>query len=126
MEQDQSKTETLAAVRSSDLLACPFCGGTDIERAPRRGFPVQCECKTCRSEGPAKLTSEEAVESWNGRATTTPNAKLPPLGEGPRRKMIIEIEVTEDFEKRLDNQWMVEREIHADRWNWRWAGQANE
>lgn len=52
----------------------------------------------------------------------TPDAKLPPLGEGPRRKMVIEIEVTEDFERRLDNQWMVEREIHADRWSWRWAG----
>lgn len=39
----------------------------------------------------------------------------------PRRKMIITIEVAEDFEKRLDNQWMVEREIHADRWSWRWA-----
>jgi hypothetical protein len=36
--------------------------------------------------------------------------------------MVIEIEVTEDFERRLDNQWMVEREIHADRWSWRWAG----
>lgn len=51
----------------------------------------------------------------------TPDASLPPLGEGPRRSMLIEIEVTADFEKRLDNQWMVEREIHADRWKWRWA-----
>jgi hypothetical protein len=52
--------------------------------------------------------------------TTTPDSSLPPLGDGPRRKILIEIEVTEDFEKRLDNQWMVEREIHADRWNWNW------
>lgn len=51
----------------------------------------------------------------------TPNSSLPPLGDPPRRKMLIEIEVSADFEKRLDNQWMVEREIHADRWNWRWA-----
>lgn len=46
---------------------------------------------------------------------------LPPLTDGPRRKMLIEIEVGADFEKRLDNQWEVEREIRADRWNWRWA-----
>jgi hypothetical protein len=51
----------------------------------------------------------------------TPNASLPPIGEGPRRKMLVTIEVPADFEKRLDNQWVVEREIHADRWNWKWA-----
>jgi hypothetical protein len=51
----------------------------------------------------------------------TPNPKLPPLGDGPRRKILIAVEVTADFEQRLDNQWMVEREIHADRWSWRWA-----
>lgn len=50
-----------------------------------------------------------------------PNAELPPLSNGPKRKMLIEIEVAADFEKRLDNQWMVEREIHADRWAWKWA-----
>lgn len=52
----------------------------------------------------------------------TPDSSLPPLDlVTPRRKMVITIEVAEDFEKRLDNQWMVEREIHADRWSWRWA-----
>lgn len=35
--------------------------------------------------------------------------------------MLIEIEVSADFEQRMDNQWMVEREINSDRWNWRWA-----
>lgn len=52
----------------------------------------------------------------------TPNVDLPPfVPDGPRRKMLVEIEVSADFENRLDNQWEVEREIHADRWNWRWA-----
>lgn len=50
----------------------------------------------------------------------TPNSKLLPLGSPPFRKMIIEIEVSADFEKRLDNQWVIEREIHADRYSWRW------
>ncbi len=52
----------------------------------------------------------------------TPNSALPPLApEIPKRKMLIEIEVAETFEDRLDNQWMVEREIQADRWTWHWA-----
>lgn len=50
----------------------------------------------------------------------TPDTSLPPLGDPPRRKMLVEIEVSADFEKRLDNQWMVEREINADRWSWQW------
>jgi hypothetical protein len=55
-------------------------------------------------------------------AQRTPNAKLPPLvPDGPRRAMLVEIKVGANFEKRLDNQWEVEREIHADRWNWHWA-----
>src|SRR5438477_103966 len=127
-ETDQPKTQSAAAVASSDLLACPFCGAPGLGMTWQGEHSVCCSNDQCRvspaTEGYG--TRAEAVESWNSRATTTPNVKLPPLGEGPRRKMLIEVEVTEDFEKRLDNQWMVEREIHADRWNWRWAEQAND
>lgn len=64
----------------------------------------------------------ERLASIIDRHIATPNAALPPLDPTtPRRKMVITIEVAADFEKRLDNQWMVEREIAADRWNWRWA-----
>lgn len=57
-----------------------------------------------------------------GVVLDTPNAALPPLDPtAPRRKMVVTIEVAADFEKRLDNQWMVEREIAADRWSWEWA-----
>lgn len=55
----------------------------------------------------------------------TPNANLPPLfnssEDGGTRKMVITIDAPANFEMRLDNQWVVEREIHADRWNWEWA-----
>lgn len=34
--------------------------------------------------------------------------------------MVVTIDVAADFEKKLDNQWMVEREIAADRWSWTW------
>lgn len=67
--------------------------------------------------GYCKDVASKALKGADG----TPNATLPPIGDGPRRKMLIEIEVTEDFERRLDNQWMVEREINADRWEWKWA-----
>lgn len=51
----------------------------------------------------------------------TPNPNLPPIAPAAKlRTMLIEIEAPEDFKHRLDNQWVVEREIHADRWTWRW------
>lgn len=57
------------------------------------------------------------------KAMNTPDPSLPPLvPEGPRRDMLIRISVSANFEKRLDNQWEVEREIQADRWQWEWAG----
>lgn len=56
---------------------------------------------------------------------TTPNPSWPPLGEGPRKKIIITVEVPEDWEERLDMQWVLEREIHADRWAWSWPETPN-
>lgn len=50
----------------------------------------------------------------------TPNASLPPIGDGPRKKIMVEVEVPADWIDRLDMQWVLEREIHADRWNWQW------
>lgn len=53
-------------------------------------------------------------------ALSTPDASLPPIGEGPRRKINVTVEVPENWEQRLDMQWVLEREIHADRWSWNW------
>lgn len=65
---------------------------------------------------------EEDLAALIDHAFATPNTSLPPLDpSAPRRKMVVTIEVAADFEKRLDNQWMVEREIAADRWSWEWA-----
>ena len=50
----------------------------------------------------------------------TPNAALPPLGDGPRKKIAVTVEVPENWGKRLDMQWVLEREIQADRWSWNW------
>ncbi len=56
----------------------------------------------------------------------TPDPSLPPLGDGPRRKITITVEVPADWEKRLDMQWVLEREIHADRWNWEWPSESGK
>lgn len=62
----------------------------------------------------------EAAEA----AKRTPNASLPRLNpDGPHRKMCVYVEVSANFETRLDNQWEVEREINADRWSWGWANE---
>ena len=84
--------------------------------------------KDCR-EAEERITGEGTGEGWvviAENVKVTPDTSLPPLGDGPRRKMVIEIEVDANFEKRLDNQWMVEREIHADRWCWRWPVEPKE
>jgi hypothetical protein len=49
----------------------------------------------------------------------TPNVDLPPMVDGPTRKILVEVDVPENWETRLDMQWVLEREIHADRWIWK-------
>ena len=66
----------------------------------------------------------DEIEQLRARLQT-PNSSLPPLGNGPRRKMIVTVEVPEDWEHRLDMQWVLEREIHADRWSWSWPETPN-
>jgi hypothetical protein len=80
MPTEQTKTEGLAAVASSDLLACPFCGLTDkdcvspdmgyvpavaLNQWPQSTFAVQCE--GCGCSGPLAKTGENAVNEWNTR-----------------------------------------------------------
>lgn len=68
----------------------------------------------------------ETEQYRDGHVCPPPGMPPPPLvPEGPRRDMLVRISVSADFEKRLDNQWEVEREIHADRWSWEWADEAN-
>ncbi len=51
----------------------------------------------------------------------TPDASLPPLDPTtPKRTMLVTVEVPEDWERRFDMQWVLEREINADRWAWNW------
>ena len=83
-------------------MSCPHCGD-----------PIS---------HPDTLGCPDLFQSTMATPLPTPNPELPPFViAGPRRKMLITIEVGADFEKRLDNQWEVEREINADRWSWRWA-----
>lgn len=68
---------------------------------------------------------EFAFAVWLNARQYTPDPTLPAfVPDEPRRKMLVEIEVAANFEKRLDNQWEVEREVHADRWSWHWKDEA--
>ncbi len=64
-------------MNTEDLLPCPFCGSTNINAAPKRGFPKQCLCEDCRAEGPGKVTTEEAIAAWNGRSNKLSFANSP-------------------------------------------------
>ncbi len=78
----------------------------------------------CQNGDCTCMFAMEKIEHELDKATPprTPNASLPPLNPGePRRKMLVEIEVHAHFEKHLNNQWEIEREIAADRWGWQWA-----
>ena len=74
---------------------------------------------TNRSDLVAALQARQAPAA-QASEPTTPNASLPPIGEGPRAKIHVTVEVPSDWERRLDMQWVLEREIHADRWSWNW------
>lgn len=57
---------------NSELLPCPFCGGTDLRQYAFKAaldvhYAVQCYCGA-RSEG---QIDREAVELWNTRAGYT-------------------------------------------------------
>jgi len=43
-----------------------------------------------------------------------------PRGDEPTMPINVVIDVPTNWESRLDMQWIIEREIKADRWSWRW------
>lgn len=47
------------------------------------------------------------------------------LDDGPRCNIVVTVSVPSDWEHRLDMQQILEREIHAERWSWNWAPNAN-
>ncbi len=46
---------------------CPFCGSSDIVKAPRFGIGVTTSCRDCEAEGPIRITGREADAAWNKR-----------------------------------------------------------
>ena len=86
MNEPKTNEQGVTAVRSSDLLACPFCGLTDkdcvspdmgyvpavsLNQWPHSTFCVQCE--GCGTSGPLDKTGEGAVKQWNTRAAGQAN-----------------------------------------------------
>ena len=87
-----------------------------FESDPKRIEPIIKACKSLKDEWPKTFNVSNLDAPLQ-----TPDSSLSPIdSKKSRRKISIEIEVPFDFENRLDMQWVVEREIQADRWNWEW------
>jgi len=91
MNEPKPSEPTESAVRSSGLLACPFCGLTDkdcvspdmgyvpavsLNQWPHSTFCVQCE--GCGCSGPLAKTGESAVQQWNERKQANAAGEQPP------------------------------------------------
>ncbi len=55
---------------ASELLPCPFCGGTDVNlHHSAKAFMSWISCKSCGLDAPSEtgVTDEEAITYWNTR-----------------------------------------------------------
>lgn len=87
-----------------------------FESDPKRIEPIIKACKALKDEWPKTFNVSNLDAPLQ-----TPDSTLTPIDPKKiRKKITIEIEVPFDFESRLDMQWVVEREIQADRWSWGW------
>lgn len=61
----------------SELLPCPFCGGTEI------CLTMSCSlhCCTCGMTGPSADTNAACVKAWNTRTQPVQQAQRLVLGE---------------------------------------------
>lgn len=66
----------------SELLPCPFCGGTDIKTHDLYGtkWMTMCEAGCCGRSG---LTEEDSIKAWNTRADgwVSVDDRLPEYGK---------------------------------------------
>ena len=53
----------------SDLLPCPFCGGTALGSFVDGKFVIRCQF--CRAQGALGSTSTLAIAAWNKRVQKT-------------------------------------------------------
>ena len=63
---------TTAPVPESELLPCPFCGGTDVDVMFACNI-VYVGCRDCNAEGGKWRTEKTAVKHWNRRALPQPS-----------------------------------------------------
>lgn len=55
----------------TDLLPCPFCGGSGRVLRHHR-YAVTIHCRDCECDGPDMGTEDEAIAAWNRRASPSP------------------------------------------------------
>lgn len=52
-----------------DLLACPFCGSTDLSVVSNGYESMFVECNSCGTSGPVAPDEQQSVNAWNRRVT---------------------------------------------------------
>lgn len=54
---------------SAELKPCPFCGGNEVYREHTDNMRIWWfSCFACGTNGPRKLSPEDAETAWNRRA----------------------------------------------------------
>ena len=72
---------------TEQLKPCPFCGkgnATTMQKIGRDTWSV-IACEECGTRGPECLSDDDAVDAWNHRTQTTPDALFDPEAEGWER-----------------------------------------
>lgn len=65
----------------TELLACPFCGGSTLEVASFRAggvlwWQVECAGDECQAHSGDRGSEASAIKAWNTRATLSPQPSL--------------------------------------------------
>ena len=110
-EKAESQRDAIASLAAY----CCQCGGST------KGKQICLACAGEEGAANAEIIKRLERELAEVLKVETPDSTLPPLGGGPRKTLIVEVEVPENWEQRLDMQWVLEREINADRWKWNWS-----
>lgn len=117
-------SETFTVMPSGKAMVCEltlsngFTVRGETACVSKENFDVEIGERISRENARKKVWELEGYRLQCELAGPKVDPSLPPIGDGPRREILIRVSVPEDWENRLDMQAVLEREIKADRWAW--------